>query len=116
MQWLGDKLVAEKEAGRGSSSSATTRASWSGCATAWCGWAARAGPTPMSDLAVPTARELRAEIRDWRRGRAQLKWGEVLSDAYVALFCVIMVAAMGGNGCSRASPGASTCGRSRHCR
>ena len=46
---------------------------------------------------VPTAREVRDEIRDWRRGRAELKWGEVLSDAYIALFCVVMVAAMGGN-------------------
>lgn len=47
--------------------------------------------------AVPTAREVRREIRDWRRGRAELKWGEVLSDAYIALFCVLMVGAMGGN-------------------
>lgn len=46
---------------------------------------------------APTAREVRQEIRDWRRGRADLRWGEVLSDAYVALFCVVMVAAMGGN-------------------
>jgi hypothetical protein len=46
---------------------------------------------------VPTAREVRHEIRDWRRGRADLRWGEVLSDAYVALFCVVMVGAMGGN-------------------
>ncbi|MCW2736168.1 DUF6297 family protein [Nocardioides sp.] len=53
----------------------------------------------MSDLAaqVPTAREVRGEIREWRRGRAELKWGELLSDAYVALFCVAMVAAMAGN-------------------
>ncbi len=46
---------------------------------------------------VPTAREVRREIRDWRRGRAELRWGEVVSDAYVALFCVVMVGAMGGN-------------------
>lgn len=46
---------------------------------------------------IPTAREIRGEIRDWRRGRAELRWGEVLSDAYIALFCVVMVAAMGGN-------------------
>ncbi|MCF6377066.1 DUF6297 family protein [Nocardioides KLBMP 9356] len=53
----------------------------------------------MTELAdeVPTAREVRAEIRDWRRGRAELRWGEVLSDGYVALFCVVMVGAMGGN-------------------
>jgi hypothetical protein len=47
--------------------------------------------------AAPTAREVRAEIRDWRRGRAELSWGEALSDAYVTLFCVVMIAAMGGN-------------------
>ncbi len=51
----------------------------------------------MSATEVPTARELRGEIREWRRGRAELHWGEVLSDAYIALFCVVMVAAMGGN-------------------
>ena len=51
----------------------------------------------MTATEVPTAHELREEIRDWRRGRAELRWGEVLSDAYIALFCVAMVAAMGGN-------------------
>lgn len=53
----------------------------------------------MTDASVeiPTASEVREEIRDWRRGRAELRWGEVLSDGYVALFCVVMVAAMGGN-------------------
>ncbi|GAA1922312.1 DUF6297 family protein [Nocardioides hwasunensis] len=49
------------------------------------------------DTAVPSAREVRQEIRDWRRGRAELKWGEAISDAYVALFCVVMVGAMAGN-------------------
>ena len=51
----------------------------------------------MSAPEVPSAREIREEIRDWRRGRAELKWGTVISDAYVTLFCVVMVAAMGGN-------------------
>lgn len=46
---------------------------------------------------VPTAREVRAEIRDWRRGRAELRWGEALSDGYIALFCVAMIGAIGGN-------------------
>lgn len=46
---------------------------------------------------VPSAGEVRGEIRDWRRGRADLRWGEVISDAYVAGFSVVMVAAMGGN-------------------
>jgi hypothetical protein len=36
-------------------------------------------------------------MREWRRGRADLKWGEVLSDAYIALFCTVMIGAMGGN-------------------
>ncbi|HEY0645468.1 MAG TPA: DUF6297 family protein [Nocardioides sp.] len=53
--------------------------------------------SPVEVLGVPTAREVRREIRDWRRGRAELRWSEALSDAYVALFCVVMVAAMGGN-------------------
>lgn len=53
-----------------------------------------AGPVPT---VIPTAREVRGEIRDWRRGRADLRWGDVLSDAYIALFCLAMVAAMGGN-------------------
>lgn len=53
----------------------------------------------MSDLTVevPTARSVRGEIRDWRRGRAELKWGEVISDGYIALFCIVMIGAMGGN-------------------
>ncbi len=51
----------------------------------------------MSATEVPTAREVRSEIREWRRGRADLKWGELLSDAYIAFFCIAMVAAMGGN-------------------
>lgn len=52
---------------------------------------------PGVPTGVPTAREVRGEIRDWRRGRADLKWGELLSDAYIAFFCIAMVAAMGGN-------------------
>jgi len=52
---------------------------------------------PQAVAEVPSAREVRAEIRDWRRGRAELTWSEVLSDAYVALFCVVMIGAMGGN-------------------
>ena len=49
------------------------------------------------DVQDPGPSEVRAEIRDWRRGRAELKWGEVLSDGYIALFCVVMIGAMGGN-------------------
>lgn len=51
----------------------------------------------MTTTDIPSAREIRGEIRDWRRGRSDLKWTEVLSDAYIALFCLAMVAAMGGN-------------------
>lgn len=51
----------------------------------------------MAEAVVPTAHELRREVREWRRGRADLRWGEVLSDAYVALFGLVMVAATGGN-------------------
>ena len=46
---------------------------------------------------VPSAREVRQEIRDWRRGRAELRWGEALSNAYVGIFCTVMVGAMAGN-------------------
>ena len=56
-----------------------------------------AEPAPGAPTGIPTAREVRTEILDWRRGRAELRWGEVLSDAYIALFCVLMIAAMGGN-------------------
>jgi hypothetical protein len=54
-------------------------------------------PAVPVPTAVPTAREVRGEIRDWRRGRADLRWGELLSNAYIAFFCLAMVAAMGGN-------------------
>lgn len=53
--------------------------------------------TTTEPARVPTAHELRGEIRAWRRGRAEMRWGEVLSDAYIALFCLAMVAAMAGN-------------------
>lgn len=58
---------------------------------------AEAHPVRPAGPEVTTAREVRQEIRDWRRGRAELRWGEVLSDAYVGLFCVVMVGAMAGN-------------------
>lgn len=43
------------------------------------------------------ARELRALIRDWRKGRATATLGDVLSDYYIGLFGVVMVSAMLGN-------------------
>ena len=45
----------------------------------------------------PTAREVRAQVREWRRGRAELHVWEVLGDAYVALFTVVMVGSMAGS-------------------
>ncbi len=54
----------------------------------------RTAETPAE---IPAARELRAQMRAWRRGRAELKITEVFSDAYVALFTLAMVAALGGN-------------------
>ena len=39
-------------------------------------------------------RELRADIRHWRRGRADATWGQVLEDAYVALFSALVLGAM----------------------
>lgn len=43
------------------------------------------------------ARDLRALIRDWRRGRATATLWDVLSDYYIGLFGVVMVSAMLGN-------------------
>lgn len=51
-----------------------------------------------TDLAPPpTAREVRAQVREWRRGRAELHVWEVLGDAYVAVFTVVMVGSMAGS-------------------
>lgn len=43
------------------------------------------------------ARELRAQIRHWRRGRSDAKIGEVLQDAYIGVFATLMLGAMIGN-------------------
>lgn len=42
-----------------------------------------------------SARELRAQLRHWRRGRAEVSLGQVLSDAYVAVFSTVVLGAMG---------------------
>ena len=47
--------------------------------------------------APPRARELRADLRHWRRGRADTKVVEALGDAYVALLASAMVMAAVGN-------------------
>lgn len=52
---------------------------------------------PTDHASPPTAREVRAQMRDWRRGRAELRVWEVLGDAYVALFTVVMVGSMAGS-------------------
>jgi hypothetical protein len=52
---------------------------------------------PDVPVEVPSAREVRGQVREWRRGRAELRWGEALSDGYIAVFCVLMIGAMGGN-------------------
>ncbi|MGD9960254.1 DUF6297 family protein [Nocardioides sp.] len=48
----------------------------------------------MTALPHPTARELRGDIRHWRRGRAQARLRDVLEDAYVALFATLMLSAI----------------------
>jgi hypothetical protein len=45
----------------------------------------------------PSPRELRADVRHWRRGRANTTWLEVAQDAYVAVFATLLVGAMAGN-------------------
>lgn len=45
-------------------------------------------------VAAPTARELRRQVKQWRRGRASLTWGELISEAYVVLFSGLVALAM----------------------
>ena len=51
----------------------------------------------MTTLEVPRAAEVRREIREWRRGRADLNYWDVFSDVYIALFAGVMVGSMAGN-------------------
>ena len=46
---------------------------------------------------APSPRELRADVRHWRRGRADTSWLEVAQDAYVAVFATLLIGAMAGN-------------------
>ncbi len=48
----------------------------------------------MAATSGPSIGDLRADIRDWRRGRATASLGEVLEDAYVFVFAVLMLGAM----------------------
>lgn len=45
----------------------------------------------------PVPRELLADVRHWRRGRANTTWLEVAQDAYIAVFATLLVGAMAGN-------------------
>jgi hypothetical protein len=51
-------------------------------------------PVPMPAIAAPTARELRRDLRTWRRRRATAKLSDVISDAYIALFALVMFGSM----------------------
>lgn len=53
--------------------------------------------TGTPNAAAPTARELRRQVKQWRRGRASLTWGELISEAYVVLFTAIVALAMAVN-------------------
>lgn len=46
---------------------------------------------------IPTAKELRGEVRHWRRSRADTSLLEVLGDAYIAVFATLMLGAMAVN-------------------
>ncbi|GGF55438.1 hypothetical protein GCM10011519_31650 [Marmoricola endophyticus] len=45
-------------------------------------------------MSASQVRELRADVRHWRRGRASATLGQVLSDAYVGVFTAVVVGAM----------------------
>ncbi|MGA9748798.1 MAG: DUF6297 family protein, partial [Nocardioides sp.] len=45
----------------------------------------------------PSPRELREEVRHWRRGRADTPWLEVVQDAYIAVFSAVVLGAMATN-------------------
>lgn len=48
----------------------------------------------MSRAPVAEVRELRRQVREWRRGRADTTLTQVLSDAYITVFAVAMLGAM----------------------
>lgn len=51
----------------------------------------------MIAVDAPRAGELRGQVREWRRGRAELNYWDIFSDAYIAMFTVVMVGSMAGN-------------------
>jgi len=44
--------------------------------------------------ALPGVREIRADMRHWRRGRAEAKFWDVFTDAYIAVFATLMFGAI----------------------
>lgn len=73
--------------------------------------------TPQSEVADPLIpqheadeRQLLLLMRDWRKGRATRNLRQALSDAYIAVFTVVMIAAMVINVIISAQQAASSCG------
>lgn len=54
-------------------------------------------PASYGAVEVPGTRELRRQVRDWRRARAELSVREVVEEAYVALLSALVLGAMAGN-------------------
>jgi len=50
--------------------------------------------TVTADAQPPEVREIRADIRHWRRGRAEAKFWDVFTDAYIAVFATLMFGAI----------------------
>ncbi|WP_028658605.1 DUF6297 family protein [Nocardioides insulae] len=58
---------------------------------------------------VRVSRELRAQIRWWRRGHSELAWGSVIADAYTILLSVLVYGSMLATGLVRAGARISAC-------
>ncbi|MGO4956261.1 DUF6297 family protein [Luteococcus sp. Sow4_B9] len=72
----------------------------------------RPGPDvaePLPSLGEVDERQLELLIKDWRQGRAQRHLGQMLSDAYIAVFAGVMIVAMLTNVVIRAQQMASNC-------
>lgn len=52
---------------------------------------------------------LRGLMKDWRKGRATKSLGQLLSDAYIAVFAVLMIGAMAANVVVQAQASAASC-------
>ncbi len=51
----------------------------------------------MTETGTTTARQLRRQIRQWRRGRADARLVDVIGDAYVAIFSTLILGSMLGS-------------------